>query len=115
MELTPPMQSAEAAWVAWSGGRYKAARGAMSEQGRSETGIASLPHVKLAAMSALGPTGERQEHLDAVVSFACAGQRRRLFRGLDILTRLANFPEECRLLLSTHLMFLKHHHEVVRR
>ena len=37
----------------------------MREQGRSKTGIASLPHVKLSPMSAPGPTGDRQEHLDA--------------------------------------------------
>ena len=30
--------------------------------------------------------GERQEHLDAVVAFVGAGQRRRMFRVLDILT-----------------------------
>ena len=47
---------------------------------------ASLPHVKLASMSAPGPTGERQEHLDAITAFARAGQRRRLFQRLDILT-----------------------------
>ena len=35
----------------------------MREQGRSKTGIASLPHVKLS-----GPTGDRQEHLNAVGS-----------------------------------------------
>ena len=57
----------------------------MREQGRSKTGIAPLPHVKLAPMSALGPTGELQEDLDAIVPFAGAGQRRRLFRGLDVL------------------------------
>ena len=34
-------------------------------------------------MSAPGPTGERQEHLDAIVAFAGAGQRRRLFRHSD--------------------------------
>ena len=44
-------------------------RGAMREQGRSKTGIPSIPHVKLEPMSAPGPTGERQEHLDAIVSF----------------------------------------------
>ena len=76
----------EAARAAWGGGRCTAARGAMREQGRSKTGTASLPHVKMAPMSALGPRGDRQEHLDAVISFAGAGQRRRLFRGLDILT-----------------------------
>ena len=90
--------------------RYKAARGAMREQGRSKTGIASLPHVKLAPMSAPGPTSERQEHLDAIVSFAGAGQRRRLFPGLDILTlkrATGDLPEECRFFPNTQLMFLK--------
>ena len=38
-------------------------------------------------MSAPGPTGECQEHLDAIVSFAGVWQRRGLFRGLDILTK----------------------------
>ena len=52
----------------------------MREQGRW------LPHVKLAPMSAPRPTGERQEHLDEITSIAGAGQRRRLFRGLDMLT-----------------------------
>ena len=37
-------------------------------------------------MSAPGSTGQRQEHMDAVISFAGAGQRGRLFRLLDILT-----------------------------
>ena len=55
----------------------------MTEKGLSKTGIASL---QLLSMSALGPTGERQEHLDAIVSFAGAGQRRRLFWGLDLFT-----------------------------
>ena len=45
-------ERAEAARLAWCGGRYKAARSAMREQGRNRTGIASLPHVKLAPMSA---------------------------------------------------------------
>ena len=82
----------------------------MREQGRSKTGIASLLHVKLAPMSAPDPTGERQEHLDAIISFAGVGQRRRLCRGLDILTikwAIGDLPEECRFLLNTQLMFLK--------
>ena len=61
-------------------------------------------------MSASGPTGEPQEHLDAIVSFARAGQRRRLFRVLDVLTikwATGDFSEECRFLLSTQMMFLK--------
>ena len=79
-------ESAEAARIAWGGGRYKMARSAMREQVRNRTGIASLPHVILSPVSALGPTCEGQEDLDAVVSFAGGGQRRRLFRVLDILT-----------------------------
>ena len=61
-------------------------------------------------MSAPGPTGERQEPLDAIITFAGAGQRRRLFRVLDILTvkwATGDIPEECRFLLDMQLMFLK--------
>ena len=103
-------ECAEAARIAWGGERYGLARSAMREQGRSETGVASLPNVKLSPMSAPGPTGESQEHLDAIVSFAEAGQRRRVFRGLDILTikwAMGDLPEECRFLLNTQLMFPK--------
>ena len=42
-------ECAEAAGISWGGGRYKLARSAMREQGRSKTGIASLPHVKTVA------------------------------------------------------------------
>ena len=58
-------------------------------------------------MSAPGPTGEGQEHLGAIVSFTGAGQRRRPFRGLDILTSKwagRDLPEECRFLLNTQLV-----------
>ena len=70
-------------------------------------------------MSAPGPTGERQEHLDAVISFAGAGQRRRLLRRLDTLIikwAIRDLPEECRFLLNTQLMLLKKglHHKVIR-
>ena len=75
-----------AARAAWRGGRYKEAQRAVREQGRSKAGLASLLHIKLVPMSAPGPTGERQEHLDAVVAFAGAGQRRRMVRVLDVLT-----------------------------
>ena len=102
-------ECAEAAPVAWGGGRYKLARSAMREQGRSKTGTASLPHVKLSPTSAPGPTGDRQEHLDAPVSFAGTGQRRRLFWSLDILTIKwhGRPPGSLRFLLNTQLMFLK--------
>ena len=104
------VECAKVARIAWGCGSCKMARSAMREQGRTRKGITSLPHVKLSPMSASGPTGERQEHLDAIVSFAGAGQRRRLFRGIDMLTikwALGDLPEDCRFLLNTHLMCLK--------
>ena len=52
-------ERAQATEAAWSGGRYKAARSAAREQGRSKTGIASLPHDKLAPMRAPGHTGDK--------------------------------------------------------
>ena len=51
-----------------------------------------------------------KEHLDAIVSFTGAGQKRRLFWSLDILTikwTTEGLLEECRFLLNTQLMFLK--------
>ena len=82
----------------------------MREQGQSKTGIASLFHVKLSPMSAPGPAGERQQHLDAIVSFAGAGQTSRFVPILDILTitwATGDLPEECRFVLNTQLMSLK--------
>ena len=89
--------------------RYKLGRSAMREQGRSKTGTASLPHVKLSPVSALVLLANGRNTLDAIVSFAGAGLRRRLFHGLDILTIkcAAGDPEECRFLLNAQLMFLK--------
>ena len=58
----------------------------MREEVRSTTGLSSLPHVHLAPMSSLGPTGERQQHLAAILAFAGVGQRMRMFRVCDMLT-----------------------------
>ena len=72
--------------------------------------LASLPHVKLASITAPGPSGERQQHLDAIIAFAGAGQGTRMFRVLDVLTvkwATGDLPGECRFLLHTQLMFLK--------
>ena len=47
--------------------------------------------------------------MDAIIAFAGAGQRRRLFRIQDILTvnwAAGYVPEECRFLLNTQRMFL---------
>ena len=102
---------AEGAGVAWGSGRYKPARRAMRGQARSKTGVASLPHVKLAPMSAPRPSGERQEPLDAIASPSQEPARGgALFRELDILNikwSTGDLPEECRFLLDTQLIFLK--------
>ena len=61
-------------------------------------------------MSAPGPKGQRQEHLDVIISFAGVGQRPRLFRGLDILPikwAVGDLPEICRFLLNTQSVLLK--------
>ena len=82
----------------------------MKEQGRSKTGTASRLHVKLAPVSAPGPTGERQEHLDANIAFAGHVQRRRFFRVHDILTVKCAFKDirkTASFFLDTQLMFLK--------
>ena len=64
-----------------------------------------------APMSAPGPTGERQEHSDGIVAFAGAGRRRRMLRVFDSQVATEDLAEECRLLLNTHLMFLKKEEE----
>ena len=94
---------AEAARIAWCGGRHKLARSAVREQGRSKTGLASLPHVKLSPMSALvllaigrniwTPLSPSQE---LVREDAC-------FEALNILTikwATGDLPEECGFLLE---------------
>ena len=48
--------------------------------------------------------------MDAIVAFAGAGQRRRMFRVLDDLTvkcATGDLPEKYRFLVNTQLMFLK--------
>ena len=67
------------------------------------------PSRQTVAYQCPGPTVEREEHLDSIVSFAGAGQWWRLFWGLDILTIIwatRDLPEKCRYLLNTRL-FLK--------
>jgi hypothetical protein len=106
---------AAARMQAWGKGDANAAKAAMREVGRNKTGQASLPHVRLAPLSAPGPTGDRQEHLDAVVDLAGAGQRRRLFRALDQLTvrwAIGDLPVCCRWLLNTQALFLKKDREL---
>ena len=83
---------------------HKLARSAMREQGRSKN------RYRFAAPRQIVANECSWEHSDAIVSFAGAGQRRRLFRGLDISTikwGTGGLPEECRFLFNTQLIFLK--------
>ena len=69
------------------------------EQGRSKTGIVSMDLLENGKNTWM-----------PLFPFAGAGQRRRLFRGLDILTikwATGDLPEECRFLLNTQLIYLK--------
>ena len=68
LELIPPVRSA--LMQPESHGEAERGEGARA---RTRTGLPYPRHVKLSPMSALGPAGERQEHLDATVSFAGAG------------------------------------------
>ena len=104
-ELIPPVRN-----VPWRRvllgevvqGRARCYEGTRAKQNR----YCVAPARETGAHECTGP----QEHLDAVISFAGAGQRRRLFRGLDVLTikwAIGDLPEECRFLVNTQLMFLK--------
>ena len=55
-------------------------------------------------MSVPVPTRERQEHLDAIVAFADAEQRRRMFKER---WATGDLNEQCRFLPTTQLMFVK--------
>ena len=93
------------------GGRYRTACSALREQGRSKTGTASLPHIGLGTHECSRPCGRTIRTPGCChLLFAGVGQRRRLFRVLDLLTvkwATGYLPEECQLLLDTHLMLLK--------
>ena len=63
----------------------------------------------MAPLSAPGPTGERQEHLDDCLEGAGVSHRRRLTRCLDDLTvawATNTLPPTCRWLLNTQAIFL---------
>ena len=86
----------QAACAAWGAGGYKEAQ-PCCERARAQQHWHRFPHVKCTPMSAPGPSGERQEHLDAIIAFAGAGLRRRRFRVQDTLTvkwATGDLPEE---------------------
>ena len=82
--------------AARGGGRLKTSRRAMRKQGRSKTGIAT---------SAPGPTGKRQEHLDAIIAFAGPRTEKKTHPQSQVSYR--RYSGECRFLSHTQLMLLK--------
>ena len=85
-----------AARAAWRGGKHKEARSAMRVQGRSKTGVAPLPYVKLAPMSAPGLAGDNSIWMQRSPCSDLHGQ-----------VGYKNLPEECCRLHNTQVMFLK--------
>ena len=86
----------------------------MRQVGKSADGPPSIPWVRLAPLSAAGPSGERQEHLDDIVKEAGVSHRRRFIRCLDELTvkwAIGDLPTTCRWLLNTQVLFLSKHRE----
>ena len=106
---TRPEEATEAGTCAWGAGDVDRARREMKEAGRRPGGPPGIPWVRLPPLSAPGPTGERQEHLDDVMNGAGVSQRRRLTRALDDLTvrwAINALPPACRWLLNTQALFL---------
>ena len=82
----------------------------MREQRTQQNRNCVAPTCQIGAHEYARLYGKRQKQLDAVISFADAGQRKRLFRVLCILTvkwATGDVPEECEFLFNAQLMFLK--------
>jgi hypothetical protein len=108
--LTRTTESEAAKTCAWGGGDYQRARTEMRAAGKQPDGLPCIPWVRLAPLSAPGPSGDRQEHLDDVMQSAGASQKRRLTRSLDELAiRWATntLPSTARWLLNTSAIFIR--------
>ena len=104
-----PEEEREARECAWGGGDIARAKADMRQACRTPGRGPALPWVHLPPLTAPGPTGDRQEHLDDIMKGAGASQRRRLTRCLDELTvRWATnqLPRACRWVLNTQVLFL---------
>ena len=103
---------------AWGGGDVNLAKREMSEAGRRPGEHPSIPWAKIAPLSAAGPSGDRQEHLDDCLAGAGVSQKRRLTRALDELTvrwATGKLPPTCRWLLNTRVLFLMKEREATSK
>ena len=96
----------EAARIVCGSGRYKLARNAMRWQGRTRTGNASLPHVKLSPMSAPGSYWQTAGTTWMPSSLLQEPARGDICFGSSTFSQstgaTGDLPEECRFLLNTH-------------
>eukprot|EP00971_Amphidinium_carterae_P273456 5427141-Amphidinium_carterae.1 len=70
----------------------------MRAASRRLTGKLTLPMPRFSPLSAPGPSGERQEHLEDIMSAATHSTRRKFFKALDTLTVLwavGSLPQAC--------------------
>ena len=107
-------EARDARECSWGGGDVRRAKAEMRQAGKTPGGLPGIPWVHMAPLSAPGPSGDRQEHLDDILGGAGASQRRRLTRALDELTvRWATnqLPPACRWMLNTQVLFLKKERE----
>ena len=105
-----PQEAADAMAHSWGGGDPGVARDALRQAGKRPGGPPKIPWAHLSPLTAPGPSGERQEHLDDVLDAAGPRQRRRLVQALDTLAVLwaANrLPPTCAWLLNTQILFLR--------
>ena len=65
-----PHETSAAMAHAWGGGDPDAARSALRQAGKRPGGPPKLPWAHLSPLTAPGPSGERQEHLDDVLDAA---------------------------------------------
>ena len=95
---------------AWGQGDLREAKKEMQTAGRRPDSPPGIPWAKLSPWSAAGPTGDRQEHLEAMQRASSPAQRRRLNRALDELAvrwAINMLPASCRWLLNTLVVFLR--------
>ena len=105
-----PYETSAAMAHAWGGGDPDAARSELRQAGKRPGGPPKLPWAHLSPLTAPGPSGERQEHLDDVLDAAGPRQRRRLVRALDtlaVLWAVNRLPPTCAWLLNTQILFLR--------
>ena len=99
--------------LAWGGGDTKKASKALREAAAINAPpgkLPVLPLTRLPALSAPGPSGDRQEHLDDILRSCGPAVRGRLMRALDELTvrwAAGTLPDACRWLLDTQLLLFR--------